>query len=96
MACILQGSRYLQILLSSLAQFMNKYHRAPLLEYGKFVNAKSISEIQLEFFLDRLGTAYFDTESNAMFVLETWEHGNEEFPSVQLSKWTLYHINKPS
>lgn len=38
----------------------------------------------------RLGMAYFDTETNAMFVLETWEHGDEEFPSMQLIKYQVY------
>nr|XP_024357011.1 DNA mismatch repair protein MSH5-like isoform X4 [Physcomitrium patens] len=31
--------------------------------------------------------SYFDTEANAMFVLETWEDGSEEFPSMQLIKY---------
>nr|XP_024357002.1 DNA mismatch repair protein MSH5-like isoform X3 [Physcomitrium patens] len=35
----------------------------------------------------RLGMSYFDTEANAMFVLETWEDGSEEFPSMQLIKY---------
>jgi len=38
----------------------------------------------------RLGMAYFDTETNAMFVLETFEHGDEEFPSMQLIKYQVY------
>ncbi len=35
----------------------------------------------------RIGVAYYDVDTRQMFVLETWEDGSEQFPSVQLSKY---------
>lgn len=33
--------------------------------------------------------AYFDAESHAMFVMETYEDETELFPTLQLSKYSI-------
>lgn len=40
----------------------------------------------LETVRGRLGMAYFDAETHAMFVMETYEDETELFPTLQLSK----------
>ncbi|CAM6030930.1 unnamed protein product [Sphagnum balticum] len=37
----------------------------------------------------RIGVAYYDVDTRQMFVLETWEDGSEQFPSVQLIKYQV-------
>ena len=94
MACIIQGRRwnvnpmavYYLNCISNLLNYLvrNLFSRGNILLYIFVI----LQVTFLETVRGRLGMAYFDAETHAMFVMETYEDETELFPTLQLSKWS--------